>query len=106
MMHLNELAKEIHQTACEKGWWDEPRNFGELIALCHSELSESLEAKRTNLPAEVFINWVPEGWGVELADCIIRILDMAAFFGLNMEGIINSKMQYNMKRPYRHEKDF
>ena len=30
-MKLNELAKEIHINSIEHGWWDEPRNFGEII---------------------------------------------------------------------------
>ncbi len=37
-------AKEVHDTAREKGWWDKERNDGEMIALMHSELSEALEA--------------------------------------------------------------
>ena len=32
--------------AKQHGWWDEDRTFGEVIALCHSELSEALEAYR------------------------------------------------------------
>jgi hypothetical protein len=42
-LELNEFAKEIHQNAVEHGWWDTKRTFGEIIALCHSELSEALE---------------------------------------------------------------
>lgn len=36
---LNEWARDIHQNAVEHGWWDEPRSFGDIVALCHSELS-------------------------------------------------------------------
>lgn len=39
MKSLNEWAKEIHKNAQEHGWWIEPRSFGEVVALCHSELS-------------------------------------------------------------------
>ena len=46
---FNELEKEIHQNAVEHGWWDEPRTFGEIVALCHSELSEALEELRVGL---------------------------------------------------------
>jgi hypothetical protein len=42
----NQIAKAIHSTAKEKGWWDAERNDGEIIALMHSELSEALEALR------------------------------------------------------------
>lgn len=43
---LNRLAAEVHQNAVEHGWWDGPPTFGDIVALCHSELSEALEAYR------------------------------------------------------------
>lgn len=43
---LNELAGKIHENAVHHGWWEKPREFTEIVALCHSELSEALEEYR------------------------------------------------------------
>lgn len=43
MKTINQLVQEAHQNAVSKGWWDEERSFGEIIALFHSEASEALE---------------------------------------------------------------
>ena len=48
----------------------------------------------------------PEGIAVEMADCIIRILDWAGQAGVDMEAIILAKHEYNKGRPYKHGKKY
>lgn len=104
---LTEWAKEIHENAVSHGFWDDPRSFGEIIALCHSELSEALEADRAD---EQFIWYAeggkPEGVAVELIDCIIRILDYCGEEGIDVDKIMRIKHEYNKTRPYKHGKRY
>ena len=86
-MDLKALQKEAHAIAKEKGWWDEGRTFGDLIALVHSELSEALEAYRLNPNSVGPIYWhnvgtkrPPCGVAIELADVVIRVADMAEHY--------------------------
>ena len=102
---LNELTKEIHDNAVSHGWWDEPRNLLEIVALCHSELSEAVEEYRAGRPM-VWANedGKPEGIATEMADCLIRILDWFGREGLDVDEIVRQKMAYNRGRPYKHGK--
>lgn len=112
-MKLNEFAKEVHQNAVEHGWWEDQRTFGEIIALCHSELSEALEeyrAKRpmvygdsvdltrrfTDMPDIAEMKLKPEGIAVELADCIIRILDWLGEEEMDPDALLAEAKKYMM----------
>jgi NTP pyrophosphatase (non-canonical NTP hydrolase) len=102
-MTLSNLIRSAWLTADLSGWHTEPRTFGELIALAHSELSEALEAYRDGLPLSEFTSeGKPEGIAVELADVLIRIFDMSEELGIPLEDAIKAKMAYNKTRSYRH----
>lgn len=105
VMEINEFADEVHKNAVEHGWWEQERGFGELIALCHSELSEALEEYRAgHKPDETYrrSDGKPEGIPSELADVIIRILDMCSFYKIDIGSMLDEKHNYNKSRPYKH----
>lgn len=103
---LNELAKEIHTNAVLHGWWQSERAFSEVVALCHSELSEALEEARAGRGMLWMNGDKPEGIAVELVDCVIRILDYLAHENVDVDSIMRLKMDYNKTRPYMHGKKF
>ncbi|MCX5706853.1 MAG: hypothetical protein NTW13_04245 [Candidatus Omnitrophica bacterium] len=95
---INSLIKLCHGIAQSKGWWQNERNDGELIALMHSELSEALEAMRAH--------GTKDNIAEELADCCIRIFDYCGARDIDLDKILIKKIEYNKTRPHRHGKKF
>lgn len=95
---IAQLAAICNRVAKDKGWWDKPRSFGDVVALIHSEVSEALEAHRKG-EADC-IGKVLE----EFADVMIRILDLIGHnhIGRGFEEILVDKVKKNLNRPYRH----
>ncbi len=101
------------------------RNILEMLILVHSEISEAVEFFRTGNEGhelyEVFAagfrnrkgEWVPkvdrktgmpkpDGFAIELADAVIRIMDLAEYLHIDLAGAIAAKNAFNQLRPYRH----
>jgi len=101
------IAKDINDWATEKGFWEKgkDRNQAEMLCLMHSELSEALEGLRHGNPPSEHI---PEFSAMEeeLADTVIRIMDMGHGFGYDVAGALMAKMAVNEGRPYKHGKEF
>lgn len=90
---INQLCQQAYETAKSKGWHDEERETGTLLALIHSEVSEALEADRKG---------DTENFAEELADVCIRVFDLCGANGIDLESAILNKMERNKTRSYKH----
>lgn len=127
---LKYASREIHKEARKKGFWDSERETGTLLMLCVSELSEALEADRKsrnanldkfyfqkdNCPKTKFEETYPftnafeynvkDTFEDEIADTIIRLLDLCVARGIDIEQHINLKLEYNRSRERMHGKAY
>lgn len=93
------LQEVIHENAVKKGFWGTPINIPEKLALVHSEVSEALEELRAT-------KFDTKKFGEELADVVIRVLDIGEHFGIDIYMEVVKKHEKNIKRPYKHGKKF
>lgn len=102
---LNDWVDEIGSWATNKGWDNKERDPAEWIALAHTELSEAYEAYREcgNMN-DVWYgdDGKPEGYLTELADTFIRLCHNVSKLGADFDVLVEEKMAYNQKRPFRH----
>lgn len=119
------LQDAIKANNFEKGWRSEDspqRNVGELCMLIDSETAEAFECYRNGeqplwFKHEGFLEQgraldespthegklgKPEGIAAELADVIIRVLDMADELDIPVIDAVLLKHKYNQTRSYRH----
>jgi len=125
---VNELAKEINKINKTKGFWDnmnysiditkdQVRFIGlskhikdafiaQKLALVHTEVSEAVEATRLE-------GYEENGYGLytkdsfvdELADTIIRVLDICGQLDIDIEKQIEWKLNKNKSREFMHGKN-
>jgi len=100
-MEFRDVAKKVHATALEHGWWEAPRPVGEVLMLVVTELGEAMEAYRAGNPESDAIPGFSK-LEEETADAVIRLLDFAEGTKLRLEEALLAKMAYNEGRPYRH----
>ena len=78
-MDFNKFAKEVYEQNKLVGWWDDPnRCIYETLQLFSTEVSEATEGERKDLMDTHLSN--RKMGEVELADALIRILDLGGKF--------------------------
>lgn len=100
-VEINRMCAMVHKL--NEKWWrglhsGEPidRNVGELLMLAVTELAEAMEGHRKNLPDDKLPH--RPMFEVELADCVIRIFDIAYGLGCDLGGAFVEKLEYNKTR--------
>lgn len=109
--------EEVFEVAAAHGWWDnckkEDSNVLDLVkvekmipeklCLIHSEVSEALEDYRVGrLDTSIEEDGKIAGLPTELADIVIRVMDLCGALGIDLEAEIARKHAYNVTRSYRH----
>ena len=100
------LVEACYGAGLAAGWWHDPktkepkpdRNYGELCALMHSEISESFEAYRKGLQDDHLPQY--SGQITELVDVAVRLFDAVGGLGKTEEfcEAFAAKMEYNATR--------
>jgi len=101
---LGQLAKKCFIISDQHGFWERDihgnptRDMASGLLLIITELSEAYEAYRSGrLEGK-------DNLTEELADALIRLLDLSYGLGLHIENAMIKKMKFNKKRPYKHGK--
>lgn len=112
------VQNTAHTINRDNGWWNQrmqtlvilkergvdhwPNLAIELISLCHTELSEAVEAARKHRQQSWADAKTKDTMVRELAGTIVRIMDMAEFFELPLAEAILEEIKANAQRGYMH----
>lgn len=91
---LNTMMRACHGSSLAAGW--PQREVGTCLMLIVSEIAEAMEGDRRNLMDDKLPH--RKMFEVELADAIIRILDLAGRQGCDIGGAFIEKLHYNQTR--------
>lgn len=125
-MTIDELIEQSHGVAVASGFYDDddndearrdPNKNGTRLMLMVSELAEALEdIRKGNWDISLYDTvednghdyarqvYHPTGLPIELADLAIRLGDYCGWLGIDLQGAIKIKAEYNKTRPYKHGK--
>ena len=124
-MSMNELGKRIAFANNSKGFAFTKDEINTKLLLAVSEICEAQEELRDgNEITDIYhLGMVgqyhagaslstfpkdqkPEGFAIEIADAIIRLLHICGNFNIDIDAIVELKLAYNATRPMKHGRKF
>ena len=88
---LDQLQGQVHEVAVGMGRWEDEPTELELHALMHTDLAKATVDVANQLPLYNFTELEPTGELVELADCVLHILDYCGSLNISLAQILIRK---------------
>lgn len=105
-MTFEEMQLEHWKVMDSHGFHDD-FDVCEKLLLVVTEVAEATEEVRDGNMATYFSEGgKPEGYPSELADVVLRVMDMAQQGGIDLAAEIRQKIAYNKTRPFKHGRKF
>lgn len=107
---FREMQSDVFTLAHNNGFWDNtdpasPEAQTVKAALIMTEAAEFIESARAGTIWDKTDKDIPLTNGAEeLADIVIRVMDLAKAMKIDLADAIVQKHQYNKTRPYKHGK--
>lgn len=108
ILELSKVAKHVYKVATISGFHENDKDLdngriGEFCSNLHGEVSELWEAYRKGNLFKPCDKPIPLNCAAEeLADIVIRAMDVAVALGIDIGEAVASKDSYNQTRPYKH----
>ena len=108
------VAHDVHNVNVSNGWWQDrvaiaaahPNGKHQVIlaalALVTTEISEAVEAVRKHDPTTWADTKTKDTFARELAGATLRIMDLAAWTGVDLGEAIRAELEANKARGHRH----
>lgn len=123
-MEINQLIKEAHENAVNKGFWEDYKDASNAVEISVSSESNVMKGIALNFMSNAIGNRLmlivseaaeaqealrkndADNFKEELADVAIRLADLCGGLEIDLEAEILNKMEKNKSRPYKHGKAF
>lgn len=112
-MTIRDLQRAVFDNSLAHGFWPSDKvwldQVDQKLLLVVSEIAEAQNELRDNVdPTYTYkrADGKPEGFQFELADAVIRILDLAQALNIDLQSAIELKHAFNVTRPFKHGRRF
>ncbi len=104
IQELDRLQGQVHDVAVNMGHWEDERSEQEMHAIMHVDLAKATVAVYQQLPLYDFSELEPKGELVELADCVLRVMDYCGSLGISLGQILVRKHLHDARMIQRKKR--
>ena len=111
---ISRVSHDVHYVNAANGWWLDRKAIADAhpngkhqvilaaLALVVSEVAEAMEAIRKHDPTTWTDTKAKDTFARELAGATLRIMDLAAWTGVDLGEAIRAELEANKARGHRH----